>query len=332
MAFHELLVLRSGAPGLPGPYLQENMAPYRLLDGIKGSSPNIAMAIGGRTKSRVLGLDEPRDYAVRLRLLAPDTILADCDLHLQPLCSAPRIRGGPRPGHYKYHVLEDFTDNDTMQIALNVYCDALSHFCDVVLFFVADFGGMMETVRFFSAWIMRAKRRTYHSRSRIFIVPAEDVPWDERRFEFFLSAELLSEMQGCHRKCPRTLADVRDIITQYLEIGVTDGADDMSRLLISQIYRGAEMRSTMGTKYSAIHTKALLQASIAHLPKCRISPFNPVAAARLSNPVPERIGEHLLEVMTAFQSVDSDCTELVASALAMNAFPPGMHGEFSCKK
>ncbi|KAF5120870.1 hypothetical protein E5D57_013206 [Metarhizium anisopliae] len=47
---NDLLHIRSSAAGLPGPYLQENMAPYEILDKIGEAKPRTILLIQGHTE------------------------------------------------------------------------------------------------------------------------------------------------------------------------------------------------------------------------------------------------------------------------------------------
>ncbi|KAL6401317.1 hypothetical protein AUP68_15185 [Ilyonectria robusta] len=93
-----LLQLWSNAPGLPGPYLQENLAPYpyRQFDEMGTARPRTALAIGGQLKRSLTAdlftsLDHSQEGSVSLAVLDDgQTLWLDCELHLQPETGIPR--------------------------------------------------------------------------------------------------------------------------------------------------------------------------------------------------------------------------------------------------
>lgn len=72
------------------------------------------------------------------------------------------------------------------------------------------------------------------------------------------------------------------------------------------------------------HKCFLVQTSLQYF--CDNLPLpNFVTASRFFNPVPRSAQLHLQKVVKAFGSRVPDLTQLIASALALDAFPPGMH-------
>ena len=58
-------------------------------------------------------------------------------------------------------------------------------------------------------------------------------------------------------------------------------------------------------------------------------PFNFILASRLPNPVPSNMATHLSEFMSHVDSVrlHTFAVPIIASALALDAFPPDMHSK-----
>ncbi|KAM4062068.1 hypothetical protein HRG_013530 [Hirsutella rhossiliensis] len=110
---------------------------------------NLALAIGGEAKRRFLarGGLPLEDFAVSLRKTGPNSLrlLIDCELHLQPDSAMHRIVGGPRPGHYAYHLTK--SPQRASHFAYGLYYSILSIFGDPILIFVADFG-VEQVLRF----------------------------------------------------------------------------------------------------------------------------------------------------------------------------------------
>ncbi|KAH8650789.1 hypothetical protein BGZ61DRAFT_487712 [Ilyonectria robusta] len=129
-----LLQLRSNAPGLPGPYLQENLAPYELLDAMGKARPRSILAIGGRVKSQYLArefsttLDHHETPSVALTSLDHKTIWLDCELHSHQM---PRIKAKSSiAGYSRLHFLNS-TAARVAKIAYPIYTDVLALFSDI---------------------------------------------------------------------------------------------------------------------------------------------------------------------------------------------------------
>lgn len=143
MQSNNVLYIRSGAAGLPGPYLEENMAPYEILDQIGDAKPRIILFVQGHTKRSDGANDDARGnrrFAVSLRRHGHNLVVT-CDMHLQPNNAVPRIIADPVLGNYCYHLVK--TAPKTMRdLAYKVYYNVFSPFSNIVSMPVADFSGL----------------------------------------------------------------------------------------------------------------------------------------------------------------------------------------------
>ncbi|EED22741.1 conserved hypothetical protein [Talaromyces stipitatus ATCC 10500] len=80
--------------------------------------------------------------------------------------------------------------------------------------------------------------------------------------------------------------------------------------------------------FCATHLEALMQKAVKHAAQGSRQKFDIIAAARANNPVPQGIEYHLtnfLRLATQHGLPRTDIVTLVASALAVDAYPPNMH-------
>src|SRR5690348_13784354 len=81
-----LLLLCPTVPGLPGPCLHENLAPYQVFDALGGAKPKVILTIGGWVKNQWLAQKlsitiQRSEPSVALTTMDDGTLLIDCELH-----------------------------------------------------------------------------------------------------------------------------------------------------------------------------------------------------------------------------------------------------------
>ena len=81
--------------------------------------------------------------------------------------------------------------------------------------------------------------------------------------------------------------------------------------------------------FSAIHLTSLFSFACDHFCGDVVRPFNFIRASRLPSPVPRNMATHLSEFMSQVDSVrlHTFAVPIIASALALDAYPPEMHGK-----
>ncbi|KAK5997515.1 hypothetical protein PT974_02878 [Cladobotryum mycophilum] len=329
MAHHTLLQLRAGGSGLQGPYLQENLAPYKILDQMDIQKPTVIMAVGGQVKRNFLSLF-PIGYPTEKYTISltpwPNQhrrLLLDCELHLQPDDGMSRILGGPQPGHYTYHLLKD-SAHRAASIAHYIYTNILPGFCDLVLLFVPDIGGYKGAINYLLHWMQTAMAKGCSTRANVVLVFGGDDAIEEDAVRFELTSVMLCQLRKSEPQAPHTFAKIKQISHECFAISAVN-LEDLHRLLCSKIAVGAAHRAKLGLDFSAVHWKALLRSAIAHHISQPSLPFNMVTAARVSYPLPTRMEDHLADFLQVCTDQPLNCTRVIASALVMDAFPPNMH-------
>jgi len=315
-----LLQLKSNAPGLPGPYIQENLGPYRILDEAKLDDCTVVLAIGGRAKRRLVPLGmAPQDaYAVSLRKLGGRILVLDCEMHLQPGTKIPRIIGGPQPGHYTYHLMRP--PRKASQFAFGLYCDVLAMFSDLVIIFVEDFGGAERVLRFICFWMRCAKAKNFPFQSRVLCVST--APAATHLDEFNIMAAMSMELRRDEPAVSYSAADIKSIMQRcFALVRVIDPVDLSKDFWQSPLSASTVMAGSQRTRLP--RSTAVIRAAIASYAEQPVAAFNAFLACRTSRPLPRRFEENLIEFIEKSRGVVQDHASIVASALAMDAHTDG---------
>ncbi|KAH7131187.1 hypothetical protein EDB81DRAFT_661041 [Dactylonectria macrodidyma] len=323
-----LLQLRSNAPGLPGPYLQENLAPYQLLDAMGKASPRSILAIGGRAKSQYLArefsttIDHHETPSVALASLDHKTIWLDCELHSHQM---PRIKAkSSTAGCSRLHFLNS-TAARVAKIAYPIYTDVLALFSDVILIFVPDFGGLPQVVELLSNWIKSSIEKGPQAYSRIILLHREVVA--DTEVKSLVLARLASHLRA---SCPTEAYSSKammDMMNKCFRIHNLPLQSGHRQWLLSEVAAAFHDRRRRGLHFKAHHFKWLLQAGISQYAEQPSVRFNPISSSRLQCLLPERLGDCLATFLGGVKTIGGSEINLVASALVMDAYPPGMHCE-----
>jgi hypothetical protein len=103
-------------------------------------------------------------------------------------------------------------------------------------------------------------------------------------------------------------------------------------LLLDRIHATRVKHISSCPPFSAYHLQRLWKQSLLHYVQCLgSSTIDCLSVARSSFPPNPSLGDHLMEFVqfaSSGRSLDRDIYEFVATALLMDAYPPGMHSEF----
>lgn len=315
------MLLRSSAPGLPGPYLQENLAPYRIMDQMEAHNYNLALTIGGEAKRHFLargGL--PSDnFAISLRNAGPHSVLIDCELHMQPDGAMPRIAGGPRPGRYAYHLTK--SPLRASHFAYGLYCNVFSIFCNPVVIFVADLG-LEQVLHLLCFWIRSARARKNSQRARVILI-TDSSDTINRFDEFHLMVTMVSELRKDEPATSYSAKDVKKMIRSYFDFIILRDVTNLSDNSWQCVFSTPKTCQTRD--YAPLFKRELLRAAIAHYATHPETPFDVICASRILSPIPESFEESLAQFLEASQVGNIDSVCLISSALVMDAFSPAKH-------
>ncbi|SPJ78488.1 uncharacterized protein FTOL_06877 [Fusarium torulosum] len=209
-----LFELQSNAPGLPGPYLVENLAPYHIFDEMDQVKPKIILAIGGMCKrqymsSSYLVRGHPKEHCIAVADIGDDTLILDGELHLKDHDSLPRFQEKrPIGGGYRAHTLEKEVFR-TGTVASQIYAGVLSLFSDLVVIFIPDFG-LAPALELLCFWMKSAMMSECHLTSRVVLLHDNIPPTME--IDNRLMASLASELRRTDPLRSYTNANVREIM------------------------------------------------------------------------------------------------------------------------
>lgn len=328
------LELQSNAPGLPGPYIVENLAPYKILDDLGAAKPKAILAIGGSCKSRFLTSNffvnhVHRDRSVGLTCLPDDTLLFDCELHLQddddqgmPRFQARRPWGGGLNGHVLKHA-----ERDAAHIAYKLYGEVLAPFSDVILVFVPDLG-FRELIELFCRWFKSAMEKKFPKSQRILLLH-EDMP-QVQHVHSRLIAAFASMLRSSDALKAYTNADLRRRTNEAFHItNIALKSSTLTSEIDGELADSVLRRARHCFDFKAPHYKYLLQTAIRHHAEHPSGAFNVISASRLPPRLsPGDLKETLGEFLGSRRDIGRSDVALVASALVLDAYPADAHCEY----
>ena len=324
MQFLDLLCIRSKGVGLPGPYIQENMAPYKVFDQLGNNKPRLILLLRGHEQRR----DDAKDVGTLRKFTIGlarhgGNIVASCAMHQQPDHAVTRILAVPVPGNYCYHLVEN-PPQTMANLAYRLYCDVFALFSDIILISVAEFGGLEKVMSFISFWIQRQRLQSIRLRAHFVLVTNQ---YQLRDVEFRLLAAMLADQRQRDPSSPESVGMLKSVISSSIELSTVDDFS-LGPGMIKMLCKRRNFREAEGLHFTASNAKLLLRASIAHWTRQPTGTFDMVAAARLSCPiVPTDFGCRIRELLACTPEPAAYYT-IIASALVMDAYVPGMHREY----
>ncbi|KAJ3497936.1 hypothetical protein NLG97_g1512 [Lecanicillium saksenae] len=277
-----LLRLRSSGPGLPGPYLEESLAPYQL---------------------------------------SGECILLDSGLH-QYEGDLPRINGGPVPGHYCYHELKA-AHGSPHQIADKLVYRLFSHFSDVNVIFIQDFGGIRRTVELLCCWALFAEGVSRQQDTALVLIQDQPLSLEHVRFE--MTVQLLDMIRSRDPGRQISAAEIKILIARTFSFYYMSSRAPLHALLQLATSQ-AEGRRRRGFELSGAHTKTLVRRAISQFARTPHQSLPLVELSRERSPVPKTLQEHITATLLANRNQAMEaCDVLVASALSLDAVLGGGH-------
>lgn len=334
MSLHTLIELKASAPGLPGPYLQENLAPYRAIDILETNRLQVVTVIGGLQKRttilRYFGLSRQSaaEYSVALGPQPgnSNTMFLDCELHLQPDSSIKKINGGYQPGHLRYHLLQQPVDT-AHGLACSFYYNALSLFSDIIVLFVSDIGGLERVIDVLCYWMREGIEKHHQHQTCILLVFGNG---NEIRNEVVmgrLEIAMLHRLRATNAKTRYTLSQMQRIQKRLFNIDIIRQTENFVGAIDRALLRSTVDRAEIGLHFSPANWKFLFQGATAQFGAQKGSDIDLISASRLHYPVPRYLSDCLIDVLKSCED-NRELPYIIASALVMDAFPPLMHRKY----
>ncbi|KAI1541065.1 Patatin [Pyrenophora tritici-repentis] len=214
---------------------------------------------------------------------------------------------------------------DASSAAGQVYAQLLHPFADVFCLFAADLGGLREISRQVARWLEKPQAsllptETYPS---LIIVTEGNTRADEKAFKDWFLQNLAADT-------PRSLSDRfsgLDVVTLSQVGTMSNGA--RHRPLRDRLMRVSDRirkhRADSRTLFSARHFHAFFRLACQHLTGGNSEPFDFVTAARLHNPVPSDLKQHLSNFVRLVKSpreLIDFAAPMIASSLFLDSYPP----------
>jgi hypothetical protein len=311
-------------------YLLENMASYRLLDQMGEKRPSVIMAIGGKEKRRFLSNFFMDNFMVNYSLALTrwpgqsSRLLLDCELHLSPKEETPQTIEGCHYSQWIHHPLKGVS-HEIEAASLGLYRVISSSLCDITLIFVSDIGGMNKVIHLLSRWALSAMAEEDIIQTKIFLILNEAEFYSADALWFELTACILSKMRSSEPLKARTFAEIKQFSHRCFRISFLT-QKELCNCFCSDTSATATHRKNLGLEFSAAQWKFLFRSAIAQYAAQPFVPFNIIAATRISYPLPKNLVDHIAGFVKACSDRGIDSVRVIASALALDAFPSNMPG------
>ncbi|KAH6658609.1 hypothetical protein BKA67DRAFT_558530 [Truncatella angustata] len=333
MVYSTWLELQSGAPGLGGPFLLEHLVPYESFRKGQEATPSVVVAIGGLQKRRFL----QQHFFVSHVSLEPnirmgyqpgvDSILLDCELHT--LTHAPRIKAGITPGCNTRHELHCGSGNNANEIAHSLYNHILMPLATVTFLFVADLGGWDSVTNLLGFWARRPVHEPEPTPAIVILVSSDHkCQTSVRDVILHASTRLLEQLRLSEPARPFTRPNAEMMIQRRFTIKILNRCAtnrDTRAATIGLIEAAAIQQRQSQPAFSTRHLIYLLRVGLVHYSESPGHSFNSYLALRQHSRVPPDVAHCLQNVLRSVAGTLEEKADIIASALWLDAFPPGMH-------
>lgn len=256
-------------------------------------------------------------------------IFLDCELH--NLESLEVIKARPVEGSHTQYPLQAFVSRGCSpkrlsQLAYDFYWQVLIPFATTILLFFEDLGGLGGVVEIVANWVRLSVANPTLSPPRILVLYDCKNKVQAERFTTLLRARVAAFIRdlepgganvgdGMVFECRHTFESLRLVSTiaataEYLHISIEESFS---------------FREQGGYAFSGEHAKLLLQAALQHFCLGNSQQLDLYFASRAPNPVSNDLESHLDCFIYESRNVGIEQAEVVASALDLDAHPPGMH-------
>ncbi|KAF0330509.1 patatin-like serine [Colletotrichum asianum] len=304
-----------------------------MLDRDEATKKDVILAIGPEASRQCFGAagTRPPRQAVTLHsvtLAERKTILINCQLPFR--CELSHIPDAIELGHHTLHHLKGAYPH-APQVACSLYTELLAPFSSVVILFVSEFGALARVVDFLWAWLRSAMLRPLPFCPEVILAVGRDDLATLREIRLRLVNYGLKSLRVSDPHHAYSHTDVDKMISTHLNLSMmsTSPVAEFSSLLQASLQRARYQQQQLGIDFTVGHWKALVRSALACHAEYPTVPINFYHLSRLRKPVPLSMGTHMSEFVLATSAHDVDQAMIIASALSIDAFPPGMHRKSS---
>ncbi|KAK2679058.1 hypothetical protein RAB80_004239 [Fusarium oxysporum f. sp. vasinfectum] len=321
-----LFELQSSAPGMPGPYLVENLASYRVLDKIGQKKPRMMLVLGGARKRQHISsaysvYGYPKEHSVGIADVGDNTLALDGELHLQEHYHLPRFQEKrPFGGGCHAHILEQGISREG-SIAHQIYANVLSPLSDIILIFVPDFG-LQNAIELLCSWMESAMGVGFHIACRVVLLH-DSIPAD-LEIKNRLLASFASKLRKSDPLRSYTSADTQSIIKNAFHMTSVSLDDCTWRAQVeAELNAARACRMQEGMDFTAHQMKYLLRGAIRQYAQDPLVPLDIIRSLKQQHGPDLNYSDAIRDFLQIHQPISDIEASIVASALNLDAHPPG---------
>ena len=242
--------------------------------------------------------------------------------NLQHAVTAQCHENIPLPIHWRLHTPQSLSDF--------IHARLLCLFVDVLCIFADDFCDFEDVVNRLRAWAAceRASTQFNMARPRVIIIRQGVDPGPSPTYDCLQSENLHYSLSPAEVGGFFSSISVLHLANE--QISSLARHRRLKELIQRQTDEMRHVKQTMGCLFSAVHLNCFFTAAVHHTAQTITKPFDFLATSRQNNPVSTAYSEHLNEFLRlSHQQGLSYRTQsmFIASAMLLNAYPPGMHCE-----
>lgn len=314
--------------------LQESYSAYRVFDDLGDEAPCVIQVIGGENRSRDIAAPRtlkptPSDAISLHSFPGPKRpiLLVDSGAALRfKTVRAPLDQHG-RPGCYTIQGL--IPGSSIFPAAVSMFSRLIAGLCQTVVIFMDDNMGLSGVQELLASWI-RLRQYDIRSKPRLILVSrafsdstSED--FKQRMWRYMLRVQQMADPTQLYKH-----QDIEKMFWDSFEsLHLLPTSRQVSAYVLSQADAMFSRRHASRWAFSAIHLRRIFHDALVHYSTAMSGNFDFVCALRKSSFKPENLAHHIgcLLRMTSKQNNDL-LSYFIASALHMNAYPAGGHGQY----
>lgn len=202
-----------------------------------------------------------------------------------------------------------------------MYWRLLAPFASAILLFMSDLGGPLGVADVIGGWARQAMSRPMANRPCLLLVTGEaslTIP----ALQDVLVIKLSALLRTAEPYRTRTQADVEKLFRAFGGIGLVVPA---LATVTKHVTEACRLQQRARLAFHDRHLAWLLRNGVAHYVRGPYGPVDVQRLARRHRPPPANLTDYIAEFVKVSHAAKIDHVEVIASALDLDAHPPGMH-------
>ncbi len=307
--------------------LTEHQNAYKVFDN-RQLSPCVILALGEHQKR--LFLQSPSEFNqhphIRLRANAQSTVIIDCEM--QNAQTLAKTTGGISHNLVKHRVLlpsKSYLPDITI-FTQDLCWRVLVPFSCAVLIFLEDVGGLNRAAEFITTWALKSITIPVECPPRLLVLHQSNTPLEPELLASQVKEKLKAELLKFDPLSSTINLQVDSLYRTAFQRVVLLSACAAAQIE-THIDQSFEIRTNAGFTLGSEHLKFLLRQAVLQYGQGEAQPFSFHHTARLQNPTAKGRPDHLVNFVSTTRKlpVQINHAAIIASALELEAYPPGMH-------